>query len=501
MASLGLGPNWAKTLANKELPLDEAFEVKWGGRPRIIDPAREAISFYGVPVVGSEAAFDACFSAKQGECGTLLDKLVGLEDPHVAWSVLSRCLGLSKIMHLIRCLPLKSGSLVVGGGGQRSFERMLSNIDEGIRNAIESLVGLTLDEGQRVQARLPRRLGGLGHLSALQSADAAYVVAAVQSAPLVSRMLGIPAWTDPNLAPALERLNATLSPLGLELKEQDLVPTLQQSSVLERLGKVHEQRLNELKRSPEDQIRLQSLREDHSLLDALRLTPNPFRGQWLSPPTFAESMKFILGMHPEAGDRCAVCGTILDAHGHHITSGCRSRRLLIRRHNAVRDEVATEARRTAFSVAIERPLRHEVGNPPRQADVLISNYFANTNRDAALDIAVVSPLQQNYLNQAVGNPQYVLEQRANGKRRKYAGSIPDGVAFIPMVVDIYGNWSSEARKVFKRLADSVATNRSLRPGQELAAFYGRLALILLRHHAWASLDRSPGHRPDIRDDL
>ncbi len=52
---------------------------------------------------------------------------------------------------------------------------------------------------------------------------------------------------------------------------------------------------------------------------------------------------------------------------------------------------------------------------------------------------------------------------AEAKRRKYRGTIPDNVAFIPMVVDTYGSWGLEAREVLKNLAGSVAQNRGLKP--------------------------------------
>jgi hypothetical protein len=152
-------------------------------------------------------------------------------------------------------------------------------------------------------------------------------------------------------------------------------------------------------------------------------------------------------------------------------------------------------------LSIEQPLVRDRANPARQADILLANFDPATNRAAALDVAVVSPLRNTLINQAVGNPQHAQAVAADAKRRKYRGSIPENVTFIPMVVDTFGNWSTEARDVLKRLAVSVATHRGLKEGPETAAFFARLAMVLLRHNAWALLDRSPGRRPDYFDDL
>ena len=64
-----------------------------------------------------------------------------------------------------------------------------------------------------------------------------------------------------------------------------------------------------------------------------------------------------------------------------------------------------------------------------------------------------------------------------------------GWVCVPMVVEAYGAWGTEAMESFSLLASRLATSSNRAKAEVLAALYGRLNLILVRANATAILSR------------
>ena len=61
---------------------------------------------------------------------------------------------------------------------------------------------------------------------------------------------------------------------------------------------------------------------------------------------------------------------------------------------------------------------------------------------------------------------------------------------IPLVVETYGAWGSEAIQVFSIVASRLAVRTNSSKSRALATLYGRLSLILVQANAGAILMRS-----------
>ena len=60
---------------------------------------------------------------------------------------------------------------------------------------------------------------------------------------------------------------------------------------------------------------------------------------------------------------------------------------------------------------------------------------------------------------------------------------------VPMVVEAYGAWGTEAMESFSFLASRLATSSNRAKAEVIAALYGRLNLNLVRANATAILSR------------
>ena len=118
------------------------------------------------------------------------------------------------------------------------------------------------------------------------------------------------------------------------------------------------------------------------------------------------------------------------------------------------------------------------------ASILVPNW--STGKPAAFNLSVTSPLKSNVLLQAglaAGQAARATEQR---KQMMPAKCKELGWVCVPMVVEAYDAWGTEAMESLALLASRLvtSTNRA-----NLAALYGRLYLNLVIANATAILSR------------
>ena len=109
------------------------------------------------------------------------------------------------------------------------------------------------------------------------------------------------------------------------------------------------------------------------------------------------SLKYRLGIKIfDSESPCTACHRPLDVMGDHAL-GCGSQGERIGRHNLLRDALHQTAAAAALGLAPIKEGRFLLpGRDVRPADVLIPGWSGG--RDAALDVTVVSPLQQALVN-------------------------------------------------------------------------------------------------------
>jgi hypothetical protein len=454
------------------------------------------IPWMGSPMVYTKAGFQTWAAIFLRETKAILDKIVNLNDSHRSTRLLLQTMGICKIMHIIRTLPMSDeGDL--GAEALLGFRAMLVQFDVSHLEAFTQITTFSPDLSESIQIGLPNRLGGIGLRSASLCADAAYLSASIMSGPLVARMLGRDTWLDPELGRVLQRFNDGL-PEDQRLDINALPAGLKQHDLLDRVAKVQLVRLLAMRPDALDHGRLLSLRQSHSLLDALSATPDPLRRLWLRSAEFNTSISYLLGRVPHAGEQCMVCDGRLDATGFHAISGCPRGPARVRRHNEAVKVISDEAIAGNVPRSREVALLPTARNPARQADVLFPNF--ERGHDLAVDVTVVAIQQAKYLNVAAVDATRVHVVAAREKRNKYREAIARlaeerGLIFQPLVADTYGNWSEEAHALFKRLTRAAADACHVPVPRRRKQFYQRLAITQLRYQAWAIMQRIPRQRP------
>ena len=106
------------------------------------------------------------------------DHLDDLEDPQVELHLLRSCLGLCKVMFLLRTLP--------PGFAPEAFK----HFDAGLRRSLERITNSFLDDLAWQQASLPINMGGLGLRQASAFALPAFVGSRNSTRELVLHLLG-----------------------------------------------------------------------------------------------------------------------------------------------------------------------------------------------------------------------------------------------------------------------------------------------------------------------
>ena len=96
-------------------------------------------------------------------------------------------------------------------------------------------------------------------------------------------------------------------------------------------------------------------------------------------------------------------------------------------------------------------------NHTRPADILVPNW--SLGKPEAFDLSVMSPLHSNVLLEAglaAGEAARATEQRKH--EENYAKCKELGWVCVPMVVEAYGAWGTEAMESYSLLASRLATS-------------------------------------------
>ena len=180
--------------------------------------------------------------------------------------------------------------------------------------------------------------------------------------------------------------------------------------------------------------------------------------------------------------------------------GCGGNGDRITRHNAIRDIVFNAAQSAALAPSKEMA-NLIPDSSSRPADVFLPTW--SRGQPAALDVHVISPLQQHTLGEAASTPGHALQV---GVRRKLASHLSScrsvGVEFIPFVVETLGGLAEDSISILHSLGKAI----SQRVGyQDFSAdtsvctkqLFHRTAIALWRGNATLWLHRQPTLPPSI----
>ena len=133
----------------------------------------------------------------------------------------------------------------------------------------------------------------------------------------------------------------------------------------------------------------------------------------------------------------------------------------------------------------------------RPADILIPNWSGG--RPAALDIHVISPLQQQIVVETAFSPGHALSM---GVRRKLTTNLPAcrsvGIDSIPLVTETLGGLAEDTIHTLRTLGKAIGQRScSLDPSLATKHLFARFAIALWRGNASMWLHRQPTLPPAL----
>lgn len=460
--SCGLKLNRAKSL----LYIADDADTTNNPLPSDIPITRNGFTLLGCPIGPSNYCDDA-FSKRVRKVKESLSRLSDLEDSQMEMALLRSCLALPKVSFSLRSCPpdyIREGTAI---------------FDDALRDALSDIAGSPLSDWAWLKASLPSSYGGLNIRRASLHAPAAYVSSLAQSCGLIDRILEHTPDHSIHLASSISALSdAAGRPDWVSMDDID-VP-LRQRPLSHSIDEATHQVL--LSSAPD--TRSSALALSTSLPHAgdwLNVVPSTSLGLHLHDKEFRLCLQYWLGLRmAEDGTTCPVCQRLADGYGDHQV-GCGGNGDRIYRHNSIRDAIFSAAQSAALAPRKEAPSLIP-GSSSRPADVYLPNW--KRGQPAALDITVISTMQQQTLAGASITPGHALQVGDERKMAAHAGSCRAvGVQFIPLVVETLGGWSQDAIDTISSIGRLQGQRLGIPPPESTSHLFQRLAITLWKGNA------------------
>ena len=421
-----------------------------------------------------DAQAKACLLRKRvDKVGLILEKLKALDDPQSQLLLLRSCFSLPKINFALRTLHFSE------------IGHVIQDFDCLVDNAFSNILGFSVSHIQRVQAALPIGEGfpGFGLPKAEPTSHCAYLASCVQSLGIQEALLSVDSPLDlPDLAvSSMAHINSFLDP-----SSRVSLPTLQvfkkpQHELVSRLAKVAFASLLDFSRNQSsDLARMLSCSMKHSG-SFLQVLPNNVLNSYLPKREFQVLCRLRLGapvFHSPAP--CVRCGKTADIYGIH-SSQCAVGGYVIRRHDALRDELARICADAGCSVIVEQRGLFELSNE-RPGDLRIKN--SQNNLDLLIDVSVVSPVANYTLSKSSKTMAAAATSMETTKLDKYYERLSLlGTNFSPFVFESFGGWTSFGDSIISQIAGVQSFNTNMPVSDCVARINNRLSIVLAKKMA------------------
>ena len=160
---------------------------------------------------------------------------------------------------------------------------------------------------------------------------------------------------------------------------------------------------------------------------------------------------------------------------------------VVSRHNKLRDIFNDFCHRACLAPQLE--MGGWSREHTRPADVLVPNWVLG--KSAAFDLSVTSTLNAHVFQEAsvtAGSAVMAAQIRKHRVNDRKCSEL--GWVCIPLVVETYGCWGTEAIQALSRLATRFSTRQGLPKSLVCNELFGRLSLALVRANSQAILSRS-----------
>lgn len=405
---------------------------------------------------------------------TIVPLLSALQDSQMAITLLRSCLSFPKMAFVLRTTP-------------PCFISEATHIfDTLLREALENLLGSPVSEWSWLKSSLPCSMGGLNLRSAYKHSSAAYLSSSLQCINLVRAITGSsPDSYSPHVNVAFASLNESSNSTWLSVEDIDIPITQRGFSKLINMAL-----FNDLLASAPDS-RSKALALSTSIKHAgdwLSAIPSKALGLHFHDLEFRLCTQYWLGIHMCPEGACALCGSErVDPFGdHHVVCGGNSDRIM--RHDLLRDAIFAAARSAALSPKMEIPSLIP-GSNNRPADIYIPTWSRGS--PAALDVTVISPLQQLTVDRAAITQGHALQVAHNRKVATHDAPCREaGVQFIPLPVETLGGWSKGAAATLRDIGHRQGLRLGIPPSDSIHHLFQRLSVRLWRGNAAMWIHRS-----------
>ena len=174
----------------------------------------------------------------------------------------------------------------------------------------------------------------------------------------------------------------------------------------------------------------------------------------LSGTEFRLAAKWWLGLPvcaPQPDTTCTLCGEAADAFGDHWL--CCSSSLITKRHNELRDTLASFLREHSFPCATEVT----IGSKERPADIALDGF---DSRPLAIDLTISHPLKPSQ-SRDLELAQKYLHRKEESKINKYSTLCASaGWVFQPVAFHPWGGSGPMTKAFLDRLTRRVAGDRT-----------------------------------------
>ena len=138
--------------------------------------------------------------------------------------------------------------------------------------------------------------------------------------------------------------------------------------------------------------------------------------------------------------------------------------------------------------AFQMPKSHNSGTGA--TDLLVPRWAGG--QDGALDVTVVSALQQAMLAGSAATDSYAVTKAFERKVAKAGEACrAEGISFIPVAADTLGGLHSVAVEQVKKLGSSLARHQGQEEQEVVRHLFQRLSLVLMRGNAQLLVNRMP----------
>ena len=385
-------------------------------------------------------------------------------DPQVALLLLRQCGGFCKLVHLARSTP---PSLIV---------EVLEYFDNDVRHCFALSTAVDTTNSAWKQAQLSLSRGGLGLCRLSEHSSACYIASL--------NMAGMCSESNRHLLNAINQFNEHVSN-----EETVTLEAIRETPCRQKVlsNKLEDSLFAQLfsKSSLSDGARLISVSSSHAAA-WLSTAPSPGLNLQLEPSEFQAAIQWWLGVgiSGSQGATCPHCPAhSLDPLGHHALTFKHGGDVVIR-HNRLWDVFAESCRRACISAQAE--VRY--GSAPeerhtRPADVLAANWMMG--KAASFVFTVTSLLTSSV---TAGSAAFAAEERKHKANDSKCAEL--GWVCIPIAVETYGCWGTEAKWALSQLASCLAARQNCPKSAAITALYQRLSMTLVRANVRAILSRA-----------